>query len=73
MNKTLTLEQADNLVTADDRYWWETFGKTLVHFRPARGAAYFRKDAYFNRQWRSKNKWGTVRRFEVGDDGLFNL
>lgn len=73
MNKTLTLEQADTLTESDDRYWWETWGKTLVSFRPARGAAYFRKDSYYNRNWRSRNKWGTIRRFEVGDDGLFRL
>lgn len=73
MNKTLTLEQADQLVSDDDRVWWETWGKTLVSFRPARGAAYFRKDAYYNRNWRSRNKWGRIRRIEVGDDGLFRL
>lgn len=74
MNKTLTLEQADALVTADDRVWWETYGKTLVSFRPTKGEMFFNKNAYFNRDWnRGRGKWGTIKRIEVGSDGLFRL
>lgn len=74
MNKTLTLEQADDLVTKDDRYWWETYGKTLVSFRAGRGPTYFKKDGYFNRAWsRGKGRWGTIRRIEVSNEGTFTL
>lgn len=72
MNKTLTLEQADTLVDNDDRVWWETFAKTLVIFRPGRGGTtQWRKDGYYNRGWRGRSKWGTTRRIEIGEDGLF--
>lgn len=74
MSKILDLQQADALVTADDRVWWETYGKTLVSFRPGRGGnTQWRKDGYYNRAWRGKQKWGTIRRVEVSDDGTFRL
>lgn len=74
MKKTLSLEAADSLVTKNDRWWWETYGKTLVHFTPARGTVLFRKDGYFNRSWRrGKGAWGTIKRHEVGNDGLFRV
>lgn len=75
MKKTLTLEQANELIESDDRYFWETYGKTLLSYRPARdGGVQFRKDAYFNRNWnRGRGRWGTVRRIEVSDRGTFTL
>ena len=75
MRKTLTLEQADNLASSDDRIWWETYGKTLVSFRPGRGGnTQWRKNGYFNRAWsRGRGNWGTIKRIEVSEDGLFRL
>lgn len=73
MNKTLTLEQADALVTKDDRVWWETWGKTLVRFTPSRFSTLMSVNGYRNPNWRGKNKWGTIQRVEVNDQGLFVL
>lgn len=72
--KTLTLEQADALVSTDDRYGWETYAKTLTFFRPSRRSVLMRKDGYYNRAWRfGKGQWGTLKRVEIGNDGLFRL
>lgn len=74
MNKTLTLEQAADLVESDDRYGWEIYAKTLTFFRPSRHSVLMRKDGHFNRSWRrGKGQWGTLKRIEVGADGLFRL
>ena len=71
----MTVEQADVLVSKDPTVvWWETWGKTLVSFRPGRGGnTQWRKDGFYNRAWRGKQKWGTVKRIEVSEDGLFRL
>ena len=75
MKKTLTLEEADALVTKNDRYFWETYGKVLLSYRPARDSGVqFRKDAYFNRRWNfGRGRWGTVRRIHVSNEGTFTV
>lgn len=74
MNKPLTVDDVDTLVSSNDKMWWETYAKTVVSFRPGRGGGIlFRTDAYYNREWRGKQKWGTIKRIEISDDGLFRL
>ena len=68
---TLSLEDAETLVETNDKYWWETYAKVLVSFRPGRGAVYMRPDGYYNRGWRGKKKWGTIRRYEINNEGKF--
>lgn len=73
--RVLSLDEADALVTKDStKYWWETYAKTLILFTPARaGSHWFNKQAVYNRSWRGKNAWGTVRRVEVNNQGQFVL
>lgn len=73
MSKTLELADAERLVDSNDKYWWETYGKTLVSFRPHRFSTEFSKNGYYNRAWRGRNKWGFVKRIEVSNDGKFRL
>lgn len=69
-----TVSEVEELIASDPtKYWWETYAKVFVSFRPARGSVLFRKDGWYNRAWRGKNKWGTINRVEIGEDGLFNL
>lgn len=74
--KNLTLSDAETLVdNSNGKFWWETYGKTIVQFRPTRpDYARMRKDGYFNRNWsRGRGAWGTIRRYEVRDDGTFQV
>lgn len=75
MTHILTLEEADALVDKDStKYWWDTYAKTLVLYTPTRaGSHWFKKDAVYNRRWRGRNRWGTVRRIEVNEQGLFEI
>ena len=70
---TLSLNEADQLVNTNDKFWWETYGKVLVKFMPSRWNTQMRPDGYYNRDWRGRNKWGRIKRVEVNDEGRFVL
>lgn len=70
--RALTLDEAEALTKEDDRYWFE--GWVLISFRPARaGSHWFNKYAYYNRRWRGKNRWGTVKYIVPNSQGLYIL
>lgn len=76
MNKqVMTVDEVDTLISIDStRMWWETYAKTFVSFRPGRGATYFKPDGYYNRRWRGRRgRWGTIKRVEISEDGMFRL
>lgn len=69
--RALTLDEAEALTQEDDRFWFE--GWTLIAWKPTRaGSHWFKRDAMYNRNWRSKyNKWGTYRRIEPNSQGMY--
>lgn len=68
--RELTLTQAEELVAVNDRYFWD--GWTLCYFRPGRGGGIvFSKNAWYNREWKSKQKWGFLKRITITDKGTY--